>query len=351
MALKDINISRAKNRIADSENKNDRTEIIEISAIDFNEDNVFNVADSKETIGELAKNIKQNGLIHNIVVSRKGNGRYKLLSGERRVRAHILLGLSKIKANIVNRGDRLQEFRYMCDANTETRKYSPEGIDQIVTAIRKKVEEFAEEFPSEVANVASETIDAIERHFNVTERTAYKYIGINELVEPLKKLFYAEKIKTDTAARLSTLPENVQERVAEIYQSGDSDADEKAERFVKTAKAIIEKNKEALQKQNWAKRYATKKLLESQESGDSKMIEKQETKLQEIDKAEKKVLAKQAIEIDSISVEPMVVKEKTPEEIISDSVKKIRKSLKAISDIGVCDNTTIEEITRLLEKI
>ena len=46
---------------------------------------------SMTSIEELADNIKKNGLLHNIVLSKQKNGKYKILAGERRTRAIRLL--------------------------------------------------------------------------------------------------------------------------------------------------------------------------------------------------------------------------------------------------------------------
>ena len=51
-------------------------------------------------LGELADSIRTLGLIQPITVRRKGNGRYQIISGERRYRACILAGMTTIPAYI-----------------------------------------------------------------------------------------------------------------------------------------------------------------------------------------------------------------------------------------------------------
>ena len=63
-------------------------EYLALNSIELNPNNDYNEADSEEGIIELAEDIKRNGLLHNIVVSYTEDGRYKLLSGERRLRAY-----------------------------------------------------------------------------------------------------------------------------------------------------------------------------------------------------------------------------------------------------------------------
>jgi ParB family chromosome partitioning protein len=69
-------------------------EFLPVEGIVFNPDNDYAESDNEESIRKLADDIKRNGLLHNIVVSEVAPGSYKLLSGERRLRAYRLLQLS-----------------------------------------------------------------------------------------------------------------------------------------------------------------------------------------------------------------------------------------------------------------
>jgi ParB family chromosome partitioning protein len=60
---------------------------------------------SPHELGELAASLKQNGLLQPILVRRKGDGIYELISGERRWRAAKEAGLETIQAVIRNCGD------------------------------------------------------------------------------------------------------------------------------------------------------------------------------------------------------------------------------------------------------
>ena len=82
------------------QNAVERTDIIPIDSIVFNQDNIFNIDDSQESIKELAENIKENGLLHNIVVVETEPKKYLLISGERRTKAMQYLGEDKIRATV-----------------------------------------------------------------------------------------------------------------------------------------------------------------------------------------------------------------------------------------------------------
>ncbi len=62
----------------------------------------------EEALSELSQSIKKHGLLQPVVVVEKGNG-YLLVAGERRLRAHKLAKIKKIKAIIVDA--KIDEFR------------------------------------------------------------------------------------------------------------------------------------------------------------------------------------------------------------------------------------------------
>ncbi|MBQ1288937.1 MAG: ParB/RepB/Spo0J family partition protein, partial [Erysipelotrichaceae bacterium] len=58
----------------------------------------------EKPLQELADSIKENGLLQPIVVRRSGEG-YELIAGERRYRAHELLGYPTIEAIVLEKND------------------------------------------------------------------------------------------------------------------------------------------------------------------------------------------------------------------------------------------------------
>ena len=66
-------------------------ENIPLKNIKLNDANDYRRLDREEDIQTLAEDIERNGLLHNLVVSRRRPGEYVILSGERRYRALTLL--------------------------------------------------------------------------------------------------------------------------------------------------------------------------------------------------------------------------------------------------------------------
>lgn len=79
---------------------------VEISKIRPNPNNDYNVVDTAEGIQALAEDIERNGLLHNLVVSKRSNDDYVLLSGERRYRA-----LSYLLAQETEKGGDAGKYR------------------------------------------------------------------------------------------------------------------------------------------------------------------------------------------------------------------------------------------------
>lgn len=79
---------------------NEVTRNISLNEIDIHEQirSEFN----ETALKELAQSIKANGVIQSILVKPAGNNRYRLIAGERRVRASLLAGKSDIPARIVD---------------------------------------------------------------------------------------------------------------------------------------------------------------------------------------------------------------------------------------------------------
>ena len=72
----------------DKEQDGSNVKMLRLSSLRPHEDNIYNKNDTDEAIDELAENIKENGLLHNIVVTQRPEETgYVILSGERRYRA------------------------------------------------------------------------------------------------------------------------------------------------------------------------------------------------------------------------------------------------------------------------
>lgn len=257
---KKLDISSAMSRlnqvnesIEEREKKREKTDYIPLDSIELNQDNIFNDCDSDENIAELAQNLKENGLLHNIVVLETAPKKYLLISGERRYKAAKYLGWGFIRATIKKELSDLEVLKLLFFANSETREYSIEEKIHIIKGFTEKIKKFEE---SEDKEAASKFGDYVAQAFNINKRQANKLISISsDLIEPLKELLFSGIIGINDAAALSQLPESYQENAIEIIKANLSDdetnnrfAIEQALDFAKRAKNVISKTNTLLAK-------------------------------------------------------------------------------------------------------
>lgn len=98
-------------------------EKISLDLIDDFNNHPFKVNDD-ETLKELADSINGNGLLEPLVVRKKENGRYEMLSGHRRKKALQLIGVSEIECKIKDLSDD-EATIYTVDSNLYREKVFP----------------------------------------------------------------------------------------------------------------------------------------------------------------------------------------------------------------------------------
>ena len=301
---KKLNNTSAVNRLKElnetikNDNKKEEiTNFIPIDSIVFNDDNVFNIDDSDESIAELAQNIEENGLLHNIVVVETKDNKYLLISGERRTKAMKYLGRETIKATIRKDLSDLEVLKMLFFANSETREYTTEEKIKIIKSFTEKLDKFENTNEKEAAQKFRQYV---AQAFNISERQAYRLIAISsELIEPLKALLFDDVIGINTAASLAQLPEEYQDYAIKIVDAASKNGDKKfvenqAEDFAKRAKNIISKANTSLAKQNTSRIYYNTKLAQAKEE-----LAKANEALENNDDqeaAEKKIAAEQNID-------------------------------------------------------
>ena len=363
------------NELADSVKKEqdamETTDIIPIDQIVFNQDNIFNMGDSDEGIAELAENIKENGLLHNIVVAKIEPTKYLLISGERRTKAVKYLGRDKIKATVRSNLSQLEILKMLFFANSETREYSIEEKVQIIEGFLAKIKQFDETAEREAAQKFKEYVS---QAFNVSERQANKLIAItSELINPLKELLYADAIDINTAASLAQLPEEYQNYASDILKAADN-ADPETKKyaiehtlaFAKQAKNIISKTNTSLSKDKTSRMYYNGRLLqaneelaninkeldkeqspelESRKASIEKSVAKYNAALEQLDRDIDLKTQKQNSEVKKVFTNTIFSAEKGLDDAQKDKSGKIAQSKKIIKEVQAVDTA----VKRLLD--
>ena len=108
--------------IRDEESK-EKIEEIDLSLIDDFKEHPFKVIENEELIN-LENSIKQNGVLSPVIVRKKDNGRYEMISGHRRKFACNRIGYDKIPCIIKDLSDN-EATIYMVDSNLQREELLP----------------------------------------------------------------------------------------------------------------------------------------------------------------------------------------------------------------------------------
>jgi ParB family chromosome partitioning protein len=87
----------------------------------------------EDAINDLAASIKEHGIIQPLVVTPSGNEKYRIVAGERRYRASIVAGLSKVPA-IVRNHQELEELEVALVENVQRVDLSP--LEQALSIVK-----------------------------------------------------------------------------------------------------------------------------------------------------------------------------------------------------------------------
>ena len=360
--------AKLSDEVKKAQKKAERTEMIPVSSIIFNDNNVFSANDTEEEIRSLAENIRENGLIHNILVAEIAPDKYLLISGERRTKAVKYLGRDTIKATIKSGLSEFEIMKLLFFANSETREYTTEEKINIINDFKEKLKSI---------NIADKgSVSAFNAYvseaFNIHPRQASKLISISsELSEALKELLFSDTIDINTAAAFAQLPESYQGYAADLIAKGSKkDAKDSVQKALDFTK--LSKNKTSYayytKRINSARDELTQLTLRlmQDETDDEETtaiheqirdinanIRKYEDILKDLEAEQKTALSHQSKDIDKIFRE--LSKKKTPSnktESRSDSIckeaKKIETSVKKLMELS--PSSELEKISSLIEK-
>ena len=194
-------------------------EFLPVESIIFNPDNDYAESDNDESIRKLADDIHRNGLLHNIVVSEVAPGSYKLLSGERRLRAYRLLAsetgdakYATIYALVKKNLTPMQELIILDAANLQTR-----GVPSEEKRFRKAGLRFIENLKKEFGISDEEAIRLTKEYAGAGGKTIDRNILLErDLDRALLALLDAGEISKNDAIVFAQLDEQTQQQIAAV---------------------------------------------------------------------------------------------------------------------------------------
>lgn len=223
-------------------------------------------------IEELAESIKENGLMHNLVVRKKDNGTYEIISGERRYHALKSLNYEKVPCQVKEISNLDAEIM-LIQANVEQRELLPsekmEGIKRL-KAIYEEKKANGEQLPK------GKTRDLIGKDMKLSGVQVGRYQKVDkDLIEPLKEKLDKEEITLTQAHTISNLTKEEQVIIHEEIKELDP------KEFKEEVEILINGIKQPVESENDKKTFSEMYLTKSKKKNESESFE---SKLEELKK-------------------------------------------------------------------
>ena len=244
---------------------NFNVQYIDIKDIERNKKNFYEIVN----VDELAEDIKMYGLNHNLVVRKLDNGKYELISGERRYTALTQLVeqgneiFALVPCKVIEANDIDSEI-ILIQANAQTRELTEiEKLEQVkrLTELYKTKKKNGEKVPGKIREIIANDLK-----LSPTQVGRYERINKN-LIPELKEILENGNLTIANASEFSSLSEANQKVILEIINNKvEISKEEATELKVKLKKLEQEKTDEL-------KRLENEKLVEIRKIEDEKSVE------------------------------------------------------------------------------
>ena len=201
--------------------KLEKVEKIAVSSISNFPNHPYQVKENEE-MEDFVENIKENGVIHPVIVRPKEDGTYEMISGHRRKRACELAGIKEIPAIVRNMSNE-DAIIYMVDSNKQRERILPSekafAYKMKLEAMKRQGQRNDLETSSPTATKLNKsTAEIIGADFGEGKDNVYRYIRLTELIPELLQLVDDEKMKLRPAVEISYLTKSEQEYVFEVME-------------------------------------------------------------------------------------------------------------------------------------
>lgn len=259
-------VSQNVKKASEIEAKNNfNVQYIDIKDIERNKKNFYEIVN----LDELAEDIKMNGLNHNLVVRKLDNGKYELISGERRYTALTQLVeqgneiFALVPCKVIEANDIDSEI-ILIQANAQTRELTEiEKLEQVkrLTELYKTKKKNGEKVPGKIREIIANDLK-----LSPTQVGRYERINKN-LIPELKEILENGNLTIANASEFSSLSEDNQKVILEIINNKvEISKEEATELKVKLKKLEQEKADEL-------KRLENEKLVEIKKIENEKSVE------------------------------------------------------------------------------
>ena len=244
---------------------NFNVQYIDIKDIERNKKNFYEIVN----VDELAEDIKMNGLNHNLVVRKLDNGKYELISGERRYTALTQLVeqgneiFALVPCKVIEANDIDSEI-ILIQANAQTRELTEiEKLEQVkrLTELYRTKKKNGEKVPGKIREIISNDLK-----LSPTQVGRYERINKN-LIPELKEILENGNLTIANASEFASLSEENQKVILDIINNKvEISKEEATELKVKLKKLEQEKADEL-------KKLENEKLVEIRKIENEKSVE------------------------------------------------------------------------------
>ncbi|MGN1457190.1 MAG: ParB/RepB/Spo0J family partition protein, partial [Acutalibacteraceae bacterium] len=184
MAINLDNLNAAFSKAADSVselNSVSHQELVSVEDIVTAEFNPYNENDNEDNVEQLAKSIESYGLIEPLCVNKDNDGKYHLISGERRFKAILRLEWKRIPCVVYDGLEAVQAELRLHEANLETREYTAAQKFSFYKRVRELLLQLRDE-----GRLTGGLQKNIANMLHISERQVRKYDSISELPQEIQ---------------------------------------------------------------------------------------------------------------------------------------------------------------------
>lgn len=268
---------------------NFNVQYIDIKDIERNKKNFYEIVN----VDELAEDIKMNGLNHNLVVRKLDNGKYELISGERRYTALTQLVeqgneiFALVPCKVIEANDIDSEI-ILIQANAQTRELTEiEKLEQVkrLTELYKTKKKNGEKVPGKIREIIANDLK-----LSPTQVGRYERINKN-LIPELKEILENGNLTIANASEFSSLSEDNQKVILEIINNKVEISKEEATELKVKLKKLEQEKADELKRLENEKLVEIKKIENEKDEAlrSKKLISDEVLRLKsELDKSENK---------------------------------------------------------------
>lgn len=210
------------------EDKKEKVEEIDIDLIDNFKNHPFKVEENDE-LKALEESIKVSGVLSPVIVRRKENNRFEMLSGHRRKLASQLLGLNKLPCIIKDLSDD-EATIFMVDSNLQREKLLP---SEKAFAYKMKIEAISHQGKRTDLTFSQlgkklNSYEEVSNNIGESRNQIHRYIRLTFLIPELltmvdnNELDLKPKMAMSPAVEISFLKENEQLWLLDVIEKNES---------------------------------------------------------------------------------------------------------------------------------